>query len=422
MSAGSGSVATPEHDISVPSLTISTRDRYTPEFRDRILGKLAAAMRPNEYSLLIPAELRALAEIRSADSLILSLYLQLTPDQRASSAWRTLFHSLTTESLKGIEDRRRREKIKEEVDRIGQALEAGLPVLGRGVAFFSCAAIGLWRKVALPLELPNGMHLAAYPYLRPLVRTRDEHDRFGLTILSQEHSRFFVSQIGQVEEVLQIKGPSLRKALADKVARTNRETIPLEAVRNEARLLAHAAELVMARFEARYLLVAGPANLTTALIDHLPKELQQRTSDDWSVFHEAEIKEVAATAEPVQRAIEAREELATIERMIEAGPWGAAWGEEAVFEALELRRVRTLAVEEGFAIPGNLCPVCGRLQGRGRTECITCGNPRLTAVDDAVEIAIEQALQQDASFELVRSGPVRQRMLQRAPIGAMLRW
>jgi peptide subunit release factor 1 (eRF1) len=108
--------------------------------------------------------------------------------------------------------------------------------------------------------------------------------------------------------------------------------------------------------------------------------------------------------------------------MIEAGPWGAAWGEEAVFEALELRRVRTLAVDDGFAIPGNLCPVCGRLQGRGRTECIICASPRLTAVDDAVEIAIEQALQQDASFELVRSRPARQRMLQRAPIGAMLRW
>jgi peptide subunit release factor 1 (eRF1) len=96
--------------------------------------------------------------------------------------------------------------------------------------------------------------------------------------------------------------------------------------------------------------------------------------------------------------------------------------EEAVFEALEFRRVRTLAVDDGFAIPGDLCPVCGRLQKRGRTECITSENPRFSAVEVAVEIAIEQALQQDASFELVRSRPVRQRMLQRAPIGALLRW
>jgi hypothetical protein len=48
--------------------------------------------------------------------------------------------------------------------------------------------------------------------VRPLVRTKDEHDHFVLAVLSQELSRFFVSQIGQIEEVFCVKGQPLRPA------------------------------------------------------------------------------------------------------------------------------------------------------------------------------------------------------------------
>jgi hypothetical protein len=44
--------------------------------------------------------------------------------------------------------------------------------------------------------LPDGARWTQRPYIRPLARTRDEHDRFVLAILSQEQSRFFISQIG----------------------------------------------------------------------------------------------------------------------------------------------------------------------------------------------------------------------------------
>jgi hypothetical protein len=46
----------------------------------------------------------------------------------------------------------------------------------------------------------------------PLARTRDEHDRFVLAVLSQELSRIFVSQIGQIEEVFRVKGQRLSPA------------------------------------------------------------------------------------------------------------------------------------------------------------------------------------------------------------------
>jgi hypothetical protein len=184
--------------MSIPALSLSGHDRYTLDIRDRILEKLQAApVDEIVYRLPTPARLRALSEIKSADEPVLSFYFQLGPERRVGRAWHTFFSSLCDATLKPIDDRHRRQAMQEELDRIGQALESELPTLGRGVAFFACRALGLWRQVAVSVPLPDGVHVGPTPYLRPLVRTRDEHDRFVLALLAQELSRFFISQIGR---------------------------------------------------------------------------------------------------------------------------------------------------------------------------------------------------------------------------------
>ena len=99
-----------------------------------------------------------------------------------------------------------RQSLREEFaqDRAGDGTRvAGL---GPGVAFFACRPLGLWLQIAVTLPLPDGVHQGMRPYVRPLVRTRDEHDRFVIALLSQQLSRYFISQIGQVQEVFDVKG------------------------------------------------------------------------------------------------------------------------------------------------------------------------------------------------------------------------
>src|SRR5438132_3566977 len=158
--------------MRVPSLAVSVHDRYTPELRDRILGKLEASIKETTaYRLLTPTHLRSLAKIEAADAPVLSLYLQLSPDRRATGAWRTVFSSLSAAALRPIAERHKR-SMTDELDRIGQALEAELPALGRGVAFFTCRKLGLWRQIAVSVTLPDGVYVSSSPYLRSLVRTR----------------------------------------------------------------------------------------------------------------------------------------------------------------------------------------------------------------------------------------------------------
>jgi hypothetical protein len=161
------------------------------------VAKLHTPVDEATYQLVTPSRLRALAEIEAGNWPVVSLYLQLSPDRRVGGGWRTYLASLSDSVLKPIAEHRRRELLQEEFDRIETALDNELPALGRGAAFFTCRKLGVWRQIAVSVPLPDSVHVLPRPYLRPLVRTRDEHDRFVLGVLSEEMSR--ISQIGQVE-------------------------------------------------------------------------------------------------------------------------------------------------------------------------------------------------------------------------------
>jgi peptide subunit release factor 1 (eRF1) len=219
--------------------------------------------------------------------------------------------------------------------------------------------------------------------------------------------------------VLQVDGARPPQLLAERVAPAPGGVVVAEPVKREGRVLAEAARLVMARFEGRHLLISAPPEMRTTFIHDLPKELQQQVADFSGDIH-AGIAEVAAAAEPAQRAIEAGEEVATIQRIFEAGPDGASWGEPATLNALWARRVAILAVDDRLCRPGARCRQCGSLWDEIPRSCSTCGSEALEAVEDVVELAIEQALEQRAALELVRSDAARGLMAKRGAMAALL--
>jgi hypothetical protein len=409
--------------MSIPALSLGGHDRYTPEIRDRILEKLRGAPADETaYQMLTPARLRALAEIEPTDAVVLSFYMQLSPERRVGRAWHTFFSSLCDRTLKPIEDRRRRQTVQDEFDRIEQALDADLPSLGRGVAFFASRKQGLWRKIAVSVPLPDGVYLRPKPYLRPLVRTRDEHDRFILGVLSQELSRFFISQIGQVEEVFQIRSEPPRKTLSDGGPKDRPHVMVSEPMRHEARVLAHAAELILAQFEGRYLLPSGGLELRNAVMQYLPKHTRQGVGSEFSVEVHARPADVAAAAEPAQRAIEAREEVVTVQLLIDAGPGRSSWGVQPTLRALHEGRVMTLVVDDMFGRPGACCRNCSGLWEKPGNRCPLCESEAVEVVEDVVELAIERALEEKSGLEIVRSGAARRLLDSIGPMAALLRW
>jgi peptide subunit release factor 1 (eRF1) len=407
--------------MTVPSMPMDVHHRYSPEVRDRILQRLRSSMDTATYRLLTPAHLKALSEIESPDARVVSVYLRLTPERRARGAWRSAFSSMVDAVLKPIDDRRARAALRTEFERIENTLQAELPALSRGVVFFVSQRIGLWRQIALPLPLPDRIHVGARPHIRPLVRTRDEHDQFVLAILSQQNNRLFIGQIGLVREVFQIRSDRLGRMLGGRIENDRRDDIMTQAIKHEARILANAAQLTLAQFGARYLLLAGWPELRAEVVRDLPKDIQARV-DRFAVEIHAGAAAVAAAAEPTQRAIEARGELDTVQRLIEAGPARAVWGVESTLAALRAFRVITLVVDDMFGQTGARCGSCGALFPAVAPNCPSCRSDAVEPIYDVVELAIEQALHENAALELVRSEPARRLLAERGPMAALLRW
>jgi peptide subunit release factor 1 (eRF1) len=206
------------------------------------------------------------------------------------------------------------------------------------------------------------------------------------------------------------------------VPRDRNDVLVIEAMKNEARVLAHVAELILVQFEGRYLLMAGAPELRAAVTQHLPKNVQQRLDGEFSADIHAPPAEVAKAAEPAQRAIEEREEVATVQRLLDAGPDLSAWGEQPTLDALREGRAMTLVVDDVFGKPGARCDNCGGLWAAPSPSCPACGSDAVETLRDVVELAIEQALEQKAALELVRSSAARGLMASIGPMAAVLRW
>jgi hypothetical protein len=241
-------------------------------------------------------------------------------------------------------------------------------------------------------------------------------------LLSEEISRYFVSQIGQVQEVLDIHGSNMRRMSADRGPKERHGSDVVEALSAEARILAGAAEQVMSRYEARYIVLAEAKDLRASVIHYLGKAMQQRIGDEFAVDVHARVADIAAAVEPAQRAVEEREEIGTVQALLDAGPNGAAHGMQATLAALWERRVATLVVDDMYAAPGARCRDCTALLQTPQGACPVCGSNRIDTVEDAVELAIEQTLDADGALELVRSARARRALAPIGPLAAVLRW
>ncbi|MEA2971986.1 MAG: hypothetical protein QOG82_444, partial [Actinomycetota bacterium] len=67
------------------------------------------------------------------------------------------------------------------------------------------------------------------------------------------------------------------------------------------------------------------------------------------------------------------------------------------------RRVETLLVSEGYEAPGWRCRACGYVGVRGR-GCPLCAAD-MHQVDDVVEEAVEEALNQSCRLAMCRANP-----------------
>jgi peptide subunit release factor 1 (eRF1) len=398
------------------------RTSLSPSDRDALVQQFQALEEQAPFRLLTPHEMVTLGQLEASDAPIVSAYLDLGPDARRDRAWATVLKSNARQRLERIDDRRQARFVEAELARIERSLSHKLPDLGRSVAVFSSEPLGLWHEVVLPVPLPNRFEVGERPYMRPLFRVLDEHDRFLLVVLDDKRARLFISQLGSIVEIADLieEGPSLTHGGGWAQMRLQRQHDAH--VLWHAGAVAHASALALEQFGARWMLVAGTPDVLVDFRNQISPPAAARMAGEFKVNTTVPASQVASAAAPLQRQVEAREESATVDRLSHAPPGGkAAWGLVDTLAALNDGRVLSLVVLDDFRSPGAVCGDTGRLYADAEGLCPDCGES-LTPLPDVVDIALERAHRLGARLELVRSADARAQLAARAPIAAGLRY
>jgi peptide subunit release factor 1 (eRF1) len=391
----------------------------SPDLRDSLLTELRRRTTTPGFHFLDAQHLSDLSEIESTQAPVVSLFMDLTPEMRAGDGWQIAFKDLSRQTLDSLNGTFDANQVKRELQRVEEALHQGLPRTGRGVAFYSCQEIGLFRQFGLAIETATMSYVDHRPYVRPLVRLRDEHDRFGIVLLSQKQLRFFFSQIGLVEEVFELEGREI--LTADYQSKDQRQDKQAEYRRDQARRAAHAVQLLAEELDVRHIIYSAPSDMEGTFLDALEQATRNRVAASFACDIHATPAEVAAKAEPVQREVEEREELETIALASDLLTTRSVAGLDETVEMLNQQRVQTLILDDELTFSGGIDRETGMLSLRNSGTHESTGND-ISPQDDLFEPMVERALAQGASIEFVRSVTARTKLQALGPCAAILRF
>ncbi len=390
-----------------------------PDLRDALIAELEERTTTPGFHYLDADHLTELAAIESETAPVLSFFMKLSPEMRVGDGWQIAFKDLARQALSHADGQYDPKAVQDELNRVEEALYRGIPRTGRGLVFYACQEIGLFRQFGVAIDIDNTVYVDRRPYVRPLVRVRDEHDRFGIAVLSQKNMRFFFSQIGLVEEVFELEG---REILTDDFqSKDQRQDKQAEYRKDQARRAAHALQLLSKKLGVRHLIYDCPADMEATFLDALEQHTRERIAASFQCDINASTAEIAEKAEPVQRQVEEREELETLEQVQALLTTRSVAGLEETLDMLNQQRVMTLLLDDEQRIPGGIDRETGMLTSQTSGTLEMTGN-EIFPQDDLFELMLERALEQGASLELVRSDAARQRMQDFGPAAALLRF
>ncbi len=381
-------------------------------------------MQANE---LTPERLRGLVDARTDGAKVLSLYLNLDPNELPTPpARQTAVTSLLDEA-----DRRLRSTVglshdqtvalRRDLDRV-RAVLAGpeLPTQGAHALAVFCSGPGdLFELLRLPRPIPNAVVIDDAAHVQPLVDLATG-ERWCVLLANRRSARIFVGERERLAEVEgfadDVHGQHRQGGLSQERYQRSVEEDAEEHLKRTAEALLRRHQ--RARIDVLAIAAPGdtPARLEERLHPYLRDHLIGRIEVD---IERAGAEDVGRALAPLVDERDRKREREALDRLAQgvgAGGRAAAGLEEVLF-ALSEQRVRCLLVAEGHRAPGVVCPT-GHWLGVEGTRCPVDGL-RLERRTDVVEPAMEAAIAQSAEVVVVAH---HDDLAAHGSIGALLRF
>lgn len=370
-------------------------------------------------SELTTDRLRALAETRSPEGKVLSVFINLDPHEVPTPAARaTEIRAVLDTAARQIRDHEaltaaERAALTSDVERVRTHLagEGAETMTGgaRGLAVFASEPAGLFEVLALSGAVAPEVRIADRPAVSTIARLASTHP-WWLLLVDRRHARLLSGTVDGLVEHWRTEDPvaghhDQSPSKARDQGGTSHEHHQRSAEKDiDDHLRGVAAEVrrLLEDEPSAGILLGGSAEVTGHVRDLLTPELARQVQGHIDVeVWTASPAHVLQAAAPTLARIEQEQDAALLSRLSDAlGTGKGAGGISAVLDALNERRVGTIAVATGTRARGVRCGSCGWLAISAGGTCAACGT-MTDGVDDIIEEAVARALAQGASAHVL---------------------
>jgi len=361
--------------------------------------------------MLTDQEIRTVVEFESHDAPVLSLYLNLDPQRRASDALKLTLRGLLS---------RAEGAAPEDVRRVQEYLEVGYDRQGRGLAMFSCARHNFWWAHSFAVPVPDAVYVSFRPNVRPLATLLDTYERYGVIHVDSEGARLFLFNMGILEAAEGYMGEEVKLHRAGGWASARYQQREKEQAHHNLLEAAELAEAFYRAVGARRLILAGTDKNVKHFQELLSTRLRAMVVGTISTRANATHDEISTNAmELVQASAEAEDRRVADEIIARAGRSGhAVVGLPETLTAVQNGRAEHVAVLGAYAQPAYRFTESGDIVLTLNEEG-ALGSGRVQELPDAVESVLRRAMLQGIGVTILDAHPA---LEEAGKIGALTRY
>jgi peptide subunit release factor 1 (eRF1) len=293
--------------------------------------------------------LARLAAFEPQDAPVVSLYLNLAPDQHGRDNYESFLRKVLTAHVEAVPggtearaslDRdaaRIREYVAEEVHRRANAL-----------ALFACAGANDFFD-AIQLEAPLPEHwlvIGSVPHIYPLVRLMDQYPRYASVVVDTNQARIFVFGLGAVERREQVAGVKTRRNSMGGWSQARYQRRAENFHLHHVKEVVAALDRIVTEDEIPHVIVVGDDPVVAMLRDDLPKHLSDKIVDVLALDRRAAEHAIIEATLDALRQRDSETDAERVAELVDAWQGGGlgVMGPEAALGALALGQVDELLI------------------------------------------------------------------------------
>ncbi|CUU35018.1 MAG: host attachment protein [Armatimonadetes bacterium] len=372
--------------------------------------------------------LKTVRDFRSDKFFVTSLYLSLTPQERATRPpmYQTRLKTLQNQLRHWLDDHPMdpdaRESVEQDFKRMMDFIDEPKNLLGenslpvRGIALFSCSAEGLFEAVRLPYVERNTLVVDKTPYIRRLFAVEADFGVNLVAVFDHRDAHFYQVDIHGIRELESFRFSRDREVLPPGVhgVRTpagmralhgmGERNVQMLKQHEQQQHLRHIADTLLQLRRTHpfdRLLIAAPDDLASAFPTYLHDYVRRTFAGTIAAHDKMPVNQLYERVLDKILELDREQEKRLLQEFNESIPHLAMSGIDPVLKALEWGNVRVLLYDTDYSVPGCVYYPSGLLGLY--PEHAPEGTEMIWMLPDIVDTVVERALEQGAQIEAVHA-------------------